>query len=254
MKSMIILAPLVLFGLIACEEPSAGESHYSSNASPPTNAEAPARKLQKPFEIGGPWPPPSSQLAPDLLKDNYLVVLDDSGSMSSGGKMEQAKTALKKFVSIIPSDANLGYMVINDDSLLLPFGSSTENRQNFKKLVNQTQPTGTTPLRRTMKNAYRHISKQCAAQLGYGTYHIVLVTDGEATSANDDPVGLTRYLVNTSTIEVHVVGFHVDSHSMNLPDCVDYHTAKSAEQLAKVFEAVAAESEDFVSPAEFEGL
>ena len=143
-------------------------------------------------------------------------------------------------------------MKLNSDSLLLPFGKSPENRQNFKRLVSETQANGRTPLKQSVKTVYRELSIQCGRQLGYGTYHVIIVTDG--ASSDGEPLPRVRWMVNESTIEVHVVGFHLDDHSLNAPDCVDYHTAKSAEQLAKAFEAVAAESEDFVSPAEFEGL
>ncbi|MFD2158890.1 VWA domain-containing protein [Rubritalea tangerina] len=191
------------------------------------------------------WPPATDTVAPNLMTENYLVVLDDSGSMS-GRRIAQAKEALKKIARTLPAEHNLGLLFLNRDSELK---LGTENRDAFTQLISTTHASGGTPLLASTKRAVLAMTKQASQQKGLGAYHLIIVTDGE--SSDGSPLGLVASAVLQTAIQVHVVGFHVDDHELNDTRFVDYQTASNTDELIKAFEAVAAETNTFSDPKEF---
>ena len=210
----------------------AADTHAANKA----NQEQATRKI---------WPPASDNPVNDLLTENFLVVLDDSGSMS-GSKMKQAKQALKALADTLDEKHQLGLMLLNDEKVI-PIGSN--NREEFKTAVSRTSADGGTPLTKATKRAFTQITEQASRQQGYGAYHIIIVTDGE--SGDGTPMKIVKAIVKNTAVQVHVVGFHVDTHGMNDPAYVDYQTAKNTAELIKAFEAVAAETNEFSDPQEF---
>ena len=95
----------------------------------------------------------------------------------------------------------------------------------------------------------QEITTQASRQQGYGSYHMIIVTDGE--SSDKSPMDIVRQVVAKTSVQVHVIGFHVASHEMNDPRYVDYRTASNAAELAKAFKEVAAETNEFSDPKEF---
>ena len=191
------------------------------------------------------WPPASDNPVSNLLTENFLVVLDDSGSMR-GSKMKQAKQALKALADTLDDKHQLGLILLNSNQVI---SIGPNNRKEFKTAVSRTSADGGTPLTKATKRAFTQITEQASRQQGYGAYHIIIVTDGE--SGDGTPMQIVEAIVKNTAVQVHVVGFHVDNHGMNNPDYVDYQTAKNTDELIKAFEAVAAETNEFSDPQEF---
>ena len=191
------------------------------------------------------WPPASNETAADQTTENYLVVLDDSGSMR-GAKMDQAKQALMALADSLPAEHNLGLMRLNSRAKV---ALGTGNREAFKQAVEQSIAKGGTPLSASTARAFKQITAQASRQQGYGCYHMIIVTDGE--SSDNSPMNLVRQVVEKTSVQVHVIGFHVATHEMNDPRYVDYRTARNAAELGKAFEDVAAETNEFSDPKEF---
>jgi len=196
-------------------------------------------------EVRKVWPPVSDKSASNPMIENYLVVLDDSGSMA-GTKMREAKDALRQLADTLPDEHNLGLMMLNSKSEVpLDVG----NRDAFKEAVNNSHARGGTPLNKSTSRAFQNITSQASSQQGYGNYHIIIVTDGE--SSDGSPMKLVKRVVEKTAVQFHVVGFHVNNHGMNNSKYVDYRTAKNSSELAQAFEAVAAETNEFSDPKEF---
>lgn len=191
------------------------------------------------------WPPVTTDLDAEPLKENYLVILDDSGSMS-GERIKQAKDALRQLAKTLPEEHNLGLICLNNTGVV---NLDVGNRQEFLRLVNQSEAHGGTPLAEATAIGYELITKQASRQKGYGTYHIIIVTDG--ASSDGSPIKLVRTIVGRTPVQIHVVGFHLSEHEMNRPRLVDYQTANNTEELIKAFAAVAAETNDYSDPQEF---
>ncbi len=240
------LPTTVLAGVIslaACNERPKQESVSldeilsETSSSPSTTAtHKPDRKV---------WPPVSNEYAAIQTTENYLVVLDDSGSMD-GDKMKQAKQALITLADTLPAEHNLGLIHLNSPTKV-PLG--TKNRAAFKQAVHGSSARGGTPLRASTTRAFQEITTQASRQQGYGSYHMIIVTDGE--SSDKSPMDIVRQVVAKTSVQVHVIGFHVASHEMNDPRYVDYRTASNAAELAKAFKEVAAETNEFSDPKEF---
>ena len=200
------------------------------------------------------WPPVTDQavaISNDLMARNYYVVLDGSGSMNysacsgSQSKMAVAKAALSVFAKSVPGDANLGLQVFDGKGLreLLPLGAG--NRAQFVKLVQNVVAGGGTPLLDSVNQAYNKLLEQGKKQLGYGEYHLVIVTDGEANTGQD-PTPTVNKLLHESPVVLHTIGFCIgNDHSLNQAGRVLYQAADNPEALSQGLADVLAEAPQF---------
>jgi Ca-activated chloride channel homolog len=227
---------------------------YQNSKSPVGQAPA-AQAENKPTAV---WPPPSlpdQPVAPDLLADNWEFVIDASGSMGSsacgtGGRprMETAKSGVIKFSQSLPENANRGLVVFSEQHRSgirewLPL--APKNGAEFARQVSTIQPGGSTPLRSSIELAAKVLTARAQMQRGYGTYHLVVVTDGEADQGQE-PGPFTKNLVATTAISVHVIGFCVDGkHSLDIKGYTQYASASNPATLDQGLKAILAESTAF---------
>lgn len=235
------LAALLVAGslLTACNDPQ------------PQTASARAPAVELTVAPTASWPPAAPAnlaVAQDLSADNYVLVLDDSGSMSSsncgGGKsrMSVAQQGSIKFGKSLPAPANLGLVVFS--GRVPPLSLGTGNRAQFEKQVNGTSAGGGTPLVASITLGRDMLTVQAQKQRGYGNYHLVVVTDGESGDGNPGP--LAKEIVTKTAINVHVIGFCVDKdHSLYLPGYTRYTSALNPQTLEQGLRAVLAESESY---------
>lgn len=226
-------------------------SQACGDSSPPESEVA--RKKQPP-DFSAIWPPESDEatpLAEDLLAANYYVVLDGSGSMEDGdcaggkSKSDASKEALESFVAAIPPEANVGLLAFDQNGVRerLPLGAG--NRERFVKEARATQPEGGTPLHKAIDMAYRSLVAQGRRQLGYGEYHLVVVTDGIASNGQD-PTRIVDDIVRDSPVLVHTIGFCIGpDHSLNQPGRTLYREANNPQELRAGLQSVLAEAPRF---------
>jgi hypothetical protein len=187
----------------------------------------------------------------DYLKRNYFFVLDGSGSMAerkcSGDapKMNVAKQALLGFIDRIPAGSNVGGLVFDEFGVrtlaeLKPKGDAT-----WATLINGVRAGGGTPLATAVTAGYQALTMRAAAQLGYGEYHLVVVTDGEANQG-EDPRAIVDVITRKSPIVVHTIGFCIgQNHSLNQPGKTVYRAADNPEDLERGLAEVLAEAPSF---------
>jgi uncharacterized protein YegL len=216
----------------------------------PTTVQPAPASSSAPPEQAGQAPPASEQSKVDdnLLRRNFYIVFDGSGSMveskCAGGssKIVVAKKAIIDFEKSLGAADNIALVAFdgngNTERVLL----GTNNRSAFEAHINAVNAGGGTPLYTAIKYAFDRLEEQRAKQLGYGEYHIVVVTDGEASDAENGLIDR----INKSPVVIHTVGFCIgQGHSLNQPGKTYYTDAQSPEQVQEGLKAVTAESEKF---------
>lgn len=185
-----------------------------------------------------------------ILRRNYYVVFDASGSMGESGcsgsetKLAVAKRAFTAFSAKLPTDANLGLLVFDNKGIRQLFSIRPLNRDMALRALEPIQAGGGTPLAISIRYAYQALTSQAQRQLGYGEYHLVVVTDGEASGEN--PVNAVNTLLEDSPVVLHTIGFCIgENHSLNQPGRVVYRSAGNASELAKGLADVLAEAPAF---------
>ena len=226
----------------------------SGTGGPPSVAERPSK--QPPADPGI-WPPPDPEgkpvtLAPNYTAKNYYIIFDGSGSMDDSHcadgstKILVAKKAVADFAKSIPEDANLGLLAFDLQGISerLPLG--TGNREPFIEAVNAVDPGDATPLKSAIRLGVDRLTAQARQQLGYGEYHLVVVTDGEANPDGENPSAAVDWTLKTSPILIHTIGFCIgEAHSLNQPGRTIYHAANNPDDLTSGLKEVLAESESF---------
>jgi len=194
-----------------------------------------------------------------MLAANWVLVLDNSGSMnttSCSGKetrMVAGGKAVINFARQRPANDNFGLVLFSSGATALVAAPLGRDRKLFETEVTKASPDYATPLGPAIELAYYELMKQYQRQGGYGTYHIVVVTDGEANRGRD-PEPLVKEVVKKSPVQVHTVGFCTGAgHRLNLPGYATYATADNAEQINKALLAVLASESETYADSQFVG-
>lgn len=259
-KRSLVLLALLIAGFYAL---SLGEQEPPQPpiSTPPPEI-APETAAQAPAPTASAWPPLSEEPVPpaeNKLADNYLVLLDTSGSMGEKScakgreirqtKMQVAVDALIDFAAALPSDANLGVTIFSGTvSTLLPLAPKDVDK--LRERLNGISPRAKTPLVGALRAGRHALEWQGRAQGGYGTYRLVVLTDGVSTDGDPGPEAID--IVRQTPIVINAIGFCLGGeHSLNKPGITAYSFASDPRELAASLEKVRAEVPDF-SVAEFE--
>jgi hypothetical protein len=253
MKRIFALS-LIAFLVLSCDKPSPPPAPPTPVAPAPTGASE-----ATPGDSGdrSSWPPEPERgervdLAENILARNYYVVLDGSGSMreqkcsGSVNKARASKTALRKFADTVPADANLGLLAFDYSGVSERTPLGMNNRKAFFASLEAVRADKNTPLRNAVALGLKALERQARRQLGYGEYHLVVVTDGEADK-DQRPGRVVDYIVDRTPIIIHTIGFCIGKeHSLNQPGRTIYKAADNPAELGKGLQEVLAEAETFI--------
>ncbi len=259
-----VLLPLVAVAILGCEEKSVvtNESITSKTESTPkienTIKENISYDIPDKYAARGvdnSWPSLDDGTtaidADGLTNKNYYIIFDGSGSMQgsdcAGGqtKISVAKKSIQSFIEQIPGDANIGIAGFDSRGTKEHLALSGSTKAAGFRAVNAFNANGGTPLKTAITLGYRSLKQQAQRQLGYGEYHLVVVTDGKA-SKGENPTNIVTEIANNSPVLIHTIGFCIGSnHSLNQTGVVLYKSAADQKSLMDGLEAVLAESENF---------
>ena len=181
---------------------------------------------------------------------NFYFAFDMSGSMnekcSGKRKIDGAKEAVTRFMKNIPDDVNIGLMIFGTRSgegyeETLPIGSG--NKDEFLKIIDNLQPEGQTPLGEALLASVDRITEQYKKQLGYGTYRIIIITDGEQTGI--DLKQPCNYLAQHGFIGLYSIGLCMKSSHTLKKYSLSYRDANNYEELEQALVEATAESDMF---------
>jgi hypothetical protein len=122
--------------------------------------------------------------------DTVVIVLDASGSMGDhmGGKikMDAAKQAIAEVLANVPLTTQVGLLVFSGNNKrnewVFPLG--VRDDEALLRALNPIQGSGNTPLGTYIKKGADRLLESRKDQLGYGTYRLLIVTDGKASDEN----------------------------------------------------------------------
>ena len=143
-------------------------------------------------------------------KETIVILLDASGSMkavfpgSPGTRIDAAKNAIKTVVRKVPQSTEIGLLVFSaknlKDDWAFPLGPRDDARM-FATLDSIECHTDT-PLGKYLKIAADRLLEERAKRFGYGSYRLIVLTDGEAQDQD---------LVNRYTPDIVSRGITVDA-------------------------------------------
>ncbi len=178
--------------------------------------------------------------------NNVVVVLDDSGSMrqpmaNGERRIDAAKQALSAVLSQLPADTRVGVLTLNTrlagDPWIVPMGPI--DASNWRNRIAAIRPEGGTMLGKFSKVAADELLKLRSADR-YGTYRLLIVTDGEAT----DPAVLSSFLpdILARGLTLDVIGVSMASEHSLASLAHSYRSADDAESLTVAISEVFAET------------
>jgi len=174
------------------------------------------------------------------LTRNFYFIFDGSGSMSGecAGqvKLQGAKEAVRRFLSKVPGDANLGLFVFDDRGKreVVPLGPN--NRAAFTQAIEEVKNGGGTPLAESIRFGADRLVEQYKKQLGYGEYRLIAVTDGQASGIPEAAQYATRY-----SMPIYAIGLCIEGGHPLRSFAVSYREANNYEDLERALEETLAE-------------
>ena len=159
--------------------------------------------------------------------DCVVIILDSSGSMDAKmpagvRKIDAAKTALQSVLMGIPETTYIGLLVFSGTNVPNPWVYPLGPRDNdaLAKAISLPRPGGNTPLGRFIKTGADRLLEERTKQYGYGSYRLLVVTDGEATDGSltdqytPDIVarGITMDVIGVNMKQDHTLATKVHSY------------------------------------------
>lgn len=236
-KAAVILT--VLFSLTACkeEEKQASSSQFSAD-----------------WDAIAIWPgdiPENAEPEPDPHRATTIIILDDSGSMGDG--IQAAKAAVITNVQSLKESDYVGVYALNAGEIL-PIMTSEDASSQISRAIKYIRSDGNTPLGASLATAYQLIRDEAGYQRGFGTYRIVVTTDGAAS----DEEYLEKMMIDiltSSPVELATIGLGIGpGHILNLPGITTYVSIDNVEDLSAALAQVSAEQTDFQPITDFEEI
>ena len=180
-----------------------------------------------------------------VFPDNVVIVLDTSGSMDGQmkgvKKMDAAKSALKEVLWQLPETTHIGLLVFGprggEEDWIYPLGPRDDEK--LTQAIDMPTPDGGTPLGIYMKRGADRLLEQRQTQFGYGTYKLLVVTDGEAQ--DQDLVDAFAPEIMARGIALDVIGVDMRQDHTLARVAHSYRRADDPESLKEAIAEVFAE-------------
>jgi uncharacterized protein YegL len=192
------------------------------------------------------WPPLNDldevESLPDPNRTFTVIILDDSGSM--GSDIDPAKQAVLQAVRMMSPNDRVGVLALNAGELL-SVTAADEASDLLPSRLSPVYATGSTPLGAALAAARDLLSEEAARARAFGTYRVIITTDGAA----DDPDRLIKEVaqtVNTTPIQVATIGIGIGPrHVLNAAGHTSYVAVDNVDKLSEALQAAVAENPDF---------
>ncbi len=192
--------------------------------------------------------PALGQATSSVYRDNVVLVVDASGSMNSdwsgtdNNKMDIAKDAMKTVLATVSGNTQIGIVVFGQvrDDWVYPLGP--QNQQALMDAIDSINAGGGTPLGTYIKKGADALVRQRQKQFGYGSYRLLIVTDGEASGGEERMMKAYTEEIISRGINVDVIGVDMDGeHDLAQIVGQNYRAADNPAALTKAITEVFAE-------------
>ncbi|MEM7013946.1 MAG: vWA domain-containing protein [Verrucomicrobiota bacterium] len=159
------------------------------------------------------------------------IIFDNSGSMKSKGKIDQAKRAFAWWLESLPEEHRLGLIHFYRSRGKLGEAIAPGNRDQVRDTVNQLEPSGKTPLVHCLQLAAEEVKRRRMEIGPYERHVVVLFTDGYETvhSGKNDAVVKSVAKLREEGIEVVGIGFHGQGDYLQDVSTSYYHASSEDE-------------------------
>ncbi|MEL6523525.1 MAG: vWA domain-containing protein [Pseudomonadota bacterium] len=198
------------------------------------------------------WPTiqaPEVEARPDPNRRITAIVLDDSGSM--GDDIIAAKAAVVDALAAMADTDRVAVVALNSGTVLA-FSSVSEARAALPGALERILSNGRTPLTGAIKTAQKMLEEEAAMVRGFGTFRLIVTTDG---AANDgDALELTvEGLASDTPIQLTTIGIGIrGQHVLRRDDLGSFVDVANVSALAEALQSAVAENADFQAITDFE--
>lgn len=197
------------------------------------------------------WPPDTAtqvDAVPDPNRNFTAIVFDDSGSM--GGEIADARTAVVTALESMGDTDRVTVIALNAGEVI-PFMSVADARAVLPAKIADVAATGSTPLTKAVSASRAALAQEAAVAGGFGTYRILVTTDGAADRGDELEAEIENIAAVTpiqiATIGVGITGRHVLSRS----DLAAFVSINDVSQLAEALKNAIAEEQNFSAITSF---
>ena len=137
---------------------------------------------------------------------NLVLVIDESGSMAEGGRLEVVKDSLTFLINKLRPDDTVGIVTFSDDARVVLNPTSVRNRDRILDVIYALQPTNGTNTQAGLHLGYEMINNSFRAD---AVNRVILATDGVANQGIVDPEAILSSMGSYLRQDVYLtaVGF-----------------------------------------------
>lgn len=144
----------------------------------------------------------------NFVKNNYIAVIDNSGSMANNDPQYERFDALNELFLLMKDNQKMGVYVFSDvDNNIIPLQNIDKSKLNeYQTILNQYKfSDGGTNLMPTLENIIDYIDTQNVK----GGTSVIVISDGECEVNNN-----TLNKFNQHNIPIHTIGVKYSSNSL----------------------------------------
>lgn len=169
-------------------------------------------------------PEPATEVIPSVEPEfaettfkpnNVLLLLDVSGSMRDGGKMDKLKASINRLVTILREVDVLTMIAYNSNSWELLPPTPVKDNEGIMAIVDSLVPFGYTNGVKGMESAYESLEKQL---IDGGNNQLIIATDGKFNSSKfseKDAIQLVKSNKDKGIV-LSIIGFGEDKEAARL--------------------------------------
>ena len=198
------------------------------------------------------WPNSEATLVeaqPDPNQRVTAIILDDSGSM--GADIVPAKAAVIDALDAMEPGDRVAVLALNSGTIL-PFSTVSDARAALPGRLAPIRSDGSTPLTSSIEDAMALLDSEAATLRGFGTYRLIVTTDGDA----DNGPALVRAietLASRTPIQLTTIGIGIGGgHVLRREDLGSFVDVANVSALASALQAAVAENTDFTAITDFD--
>ncbi len=170
---------------------------------------------------------------------NMALVIDRSGSMAEGDKMDSARRAALRFVADLRADDVVVVIAYDDRIEMAGPGETGQSKESLRRFIRSLSPRGATDIHGALDRAYREIGRLARPGL---INTVLLMSDGLPTAGNTSAADIVE-LAGTSAdhgISTTTVGVGLDYNDALMMGVArrgqgHYHFVKDASSIEPIF-------------------